>query len=98
VDDLRFAWSEGKARTNHRKHGVSFEEAQSVFLDDHALLLADPVHSVDEPRYRILGFSDALRVLVVVHTYREAESLIRIISARRATPYERSQYVARHRR
>lgn len=97
VDELRFEWSERKAAINRRKHGVSFEEARTVFFDDHALLLEDPLHSGEEPRFRLLGLSDSLRVLVVVHTYREATATIRLISARRATPHERLQYAARHR-
>ncbi len=90
--DLRFTWDPAKARTNIRDHGVSFAEAQTVFLDDRARLIDDPEHSHDEARFLLLGLSVRLRVLVVVHAYREATGVIRLISARRATPRERQQY------
>lgn len=89
---LAFTWDPAKARTNLRKHGVSLVEAQSVFYDDHARLVDDPDHSESEDRFILLGLSEAARVLVVVHAYREPEGLIRIISARKATPRERSGY------
>jgi uncharacterized protein len=89
---LDFTWDEVKARANVRKHGVSFVEAQLVFFDEHARLLDDPDHSEDEARFILLGLSDALRVLVVVHAYREAQGRIRIISARKATARERAGY------
>jgi uncharacterized DUF497 family protein len=92
---LRFEWHAAKAAENLRKHGVSFHEAQTVFSDDHALLLDDPDHSGEEDRFLLLGLSAGLRVLVVVHCYREADSVIRIISARKATRTERAQYDAR---
>jgi uncharacterized DUF497 family protein len=91
--DLRFTWDPAKARTNIKNHGVSFAEAQTVFLDDRARLVDDPEHSHDEARFLLLGLSVRLRVLVVVHAYREATGVIRLISARRATPRERQQYV-----
>lgn len=91
--DLRFTWDPAKARTNIKNHGVSFAEAQTVFLDDRAKLVDDPEHSHDEARFLLLGLSVRLRVLVVVHAYREATGVIRLISARRATPRERQQYV-----
>jgi len=72
---------------------VSFAEAQTVFLDDRARLIDDPEHSLEEARFLLLGLSVRLRVLVVVHAYREVTGIIRIISARRATPRERRQYV-----
>jgi uncharacterized protein len=89
---LRFTWDLSKARTNERKHGVSFVEAQTAFLDERARLLDDPEHSAEEHRFILLGLSARLRVLVVVHAYHEAAGLIRIISARKATPRERTQY------
>ena len=92
---LRFDWDPRKDRVNQRKHGVSFEEARTVFLDDRALLLADPDHSTEEDRFILLGLSGGLRVLVVVHTYRGEDETIRIISARKATRSERAQYVRR---
>ena len=89
---LDFTWNPAKARANLRKHGVSFVEAQSVFHDEHARLLDDPDHSEAEDRFILLGLSIALRLLVVVHAHREAEGLIRIISARKASPRERAGY------
>jgi hypothetical protein len=71
---------------------VSFEEAETVFYDDRARLVDDPDHSESEDRFILLGLSRALRVLVVVHAYREADAVIRIISARKATPHERTAY------
>jgi uncharacterized DUF497 family protein len=88
----RFAWDETKAEANRRKHGVSFEEASTVFADENGRLKHDPDHSEDEDRFLLLGFSAKLRLLTVCHAYRENDDLIRIISARRATPNERKQY------
>lgn len=98
MDEPRFEWDPAKARTNVRKHGVSFEEAETVFSDEEAILLPDPDHSADEDRFLLLGFSIGLRVLVVVHCYREDEAVIHIISARKANPSERAQYGARWKR
>ncbi len=92
---IRVEWDPPKARINLRKHGVSFEEAETVFYDDHALLLDDPEHSGDEDRFVLLGLSSRLRVLVIVHTYREHDAVIRLISARRATKAEQAGYDAR---
>jgi hypothetical protein len=85
---LRFEWDERKNRDNRAKHGVWFEEAQSVFDDLNARLFADPEHSEEEDRFILLGVRSNARVLVVVHCYRESESMIRIISARKATKKE----------
>jgi uncharacterized DUF497 family protein len=93
--ELRFEWDSAKAATNAQKHGIHFEEASSVFSDDHALLLADPDHSHAEERFILLGLSAFLRTLVVVHCYREPDEVIRLISARKATRAERAQYDAR---
>lgn len=90
--NLEFTWDQTKARANLSKHGVSFDEAQSVFLDDRARLLDDPDHSDDEDRFILLGMSAAPRLLVVVHAYRESAGLIRIVSARKANPRERRVY------
>lgn len=90
---MRFEWDDEKARANEQKHGVSFEEAQTVFFDEHALLYDDPDHSDDEDRFLLLGPSARLRVLVVVHCYRESDEVIRMISARRATRRERRAYI-----
>lgn len=89
---LRFAWDRRKASANLRKHGVAFEEAQTVFADDNALLLDDPGHSQDEDRSVMLGLSARLRILVVSHTLRDGGHTIRIISARKATKRECGQY------
>ncbi len=85
---LRFDWDERKNGRNRAKHGVWFEEAQSVFSDPHGRLFYDPEHSVEEDRFILLGVSSAGRTLVVVHCYRNSDSLIRIISARKATKKE----------
>lgn len=89
---LRFAWDPRKASANLRKHGVTFEEAQTVFADDNALLLDDPGHSQLEYRSVMLGLSARMRILVVSHTLRDGGHTIRIISARRATKREQEQY------
>jgi len=85
---LRFDWDERKNRANRTKHGVWFEEAQSVFDDPRALLFPDPDHSEDEERFILLGASSAGRALVVVHCYNESEELLHIISARKASKKE----------
>lgn len=95
---LRFEWDRRKAGANRRKHGVSFEEAQTVFFDDNALFIDDPDHSDDEERFVLLGLSSALRALVVCHCYRSRGDVIRIISARRADRSERNQYFRRYKR
>jgi len=92
MTDIQFKWDERKNRENKRKHKVSFEEAQSVFLDENALRFFDPDHSQDEDRFLMLGMSFTLRVLVVCHCYREDDSVIRIISARKADKREQSDY------
>jgi uncharacterized DUF497 family protein len=94
---LRFEWDPKKSASNKAKHGVSFEEAQSVFFDEGAVEFRDPTHSEAEDRFLLLGRSIELRVLVVCHCLRESEESIRIISARKATPRERSAYVHRGR-
>ena len=98
MSELQFVWDPKKATENERKHGVSFEEAQSVFTDEHALLIDDPDHSADEERFIVMGLSVRLRILVVVHGYREPEEIIRIISARKANRKERGTYDQRWRR
>jgi uncharacterized DUF497 family protein len=96
--DIRFAWNPTKAAANKRKHRVSFSEAQTVFYDEEALLLDDPDHSGIEDRFLLLGLSARLRVLLVVHSYRDEAETIRIISARKANPGERSMYEKRRKR
>jgi len=89
---LSFGWDEGKNRANQKKHGVSFEEAQSVFFDENAIEFDDPADSRKEARFLIIGRSFHLRVLIVCHCFRASESVIRIISARKATKKERHYY------
>jgi hypothetical protein len=96
VAALRFEWDERKNAQNRRKHGVSFEEARTVFLDERALLIGDPDHSEDERRFVLLGLSSAVRMLLVCHCYRRQGDVIRIISARRADRQERIQYATRY--
>ena len=90
--EITFEWDEAKNRANNRKHGVSFEEAQTVFLDDNAIRYFDPDHSRDEDRFIMLGLSFRLRVLVVCHCYRADDAIVRIISARKANNEEASEY------
>ena len=92
MDTLIFEWDENKNIVNKKKHQVSFEEAETVFYDDNALLIPDPEHSMDEERFVLLGFSYRARLLIVCHCYRQSENVIRIISARRATAQETRQY------
>ena len=89
---LRFEWDENKNAINRSKHQISFEEARTVFYDPQALVIADPEHSLEEERFIILGLSAGARLLVVCHCCRQAESVIRIISARKATRRETVQY------
>ena len=96
MPDLRFDWDERKNAANKRKHGVSFEEAETVFYDDRALFDLDPDEK-DEDRFVLLGLSAGLRTLVVCHCYREDDSIIRIISARKAHKEERRDYDKRWR-
>ena len=91
---LRFEWDSRKSAANKRKHGVSFEEAQTVFYDDRAILIEDDEDD-EEDRFVLLGISAALRMLVVCHCYREKDSVIRIISARKANRTERRDYEQR---
>ena len=94
---IQFEWDSAKASANLRKHGVAFEEAETVFSDDLALLIDDPDHSDEEDRFVLLGLSAVPRILAVVHAYRSAPDTIRIISARKATKAERMIYVKRPR-
>jgi uncharacterized DUF497 family protein len=89
---LRFDWDSRKAAQNLRKHGISFEEAKTVFLDERARLIDDPDHSEEEDRFVLLGLSGALRLLLVCHCYRSESGVIRIISARKATRAESKFY------
>ena len=87
-----FEWDNKKDKTNKRKHGVSFEEARTAFYDENAIQYFDPDHSDKEGRFILLGISFKLKVLVVCHCFRENESVIRIISARKADKDEEYEY------
>jgi len=91
MSQIRFEWDSRKAQSNERKHGVRFEEAQSVFFDEQALLLEDSQPRHEEERFVLLGLSASIRLLVVVHALREGD-VIRIISARKATRKETREY------
>lgn len=91
----RFEWDPRKAEENLAKHGISFDEAGSVFYDDNALFIADPDHPPGEARFILLGRSVQMRLLVVCHCDGSAADVHRIISARRATRREAARYVER---
>ena len=91
--ELQFEWDPKKAAANLRKHGVSFEDAKTVFADESARIIDDPDHSEDEDRFVLLGLSSSLRMLVVCHCYRAEGNVIRIISARKAEGRERNSYL-----
>jgi uncharacterized DUF497 family protein len=92
MEAIQFRWDEKKNRANRRKHGVSFEEAQTAFFDERAKVFFDPDHSEDEDRFILLGVSHRLWILVVCHCYRERDTVIRILSARKANPREQNDY------
>ncbi len=99
MGELRIEWDPAKARSNIRKHGVSFDEAETAFSDDNALLLLDPDHSTaDEERLVLIGISIAVQLLVVIHCELDGGDTIRLISAPGATKSERAQYDARWKR
>ena len=89
---LRFEWDEEKNRENRRKHGVSFEEARTVFYDDNAVEFYDDEHSEWEDRFLLLGVSSRLRVLMVCQCLRKGGNVVRIVSARKAAAIERKHY------
>ncbi|MBC8340752.1 MAG: BrnT family toxin [Proteobacteria bacterium] len=97
MPDLRFEWDQRKNAGNRRKHGIPFEEAETVFYDDRGILTEDPDEE-DEDRFVLIGLSAALKTLVVCHCYREEDSVIRIISARKAHREERRDYDKRWRK
>ena len=88
-----FDWDENKNRINLEKHGITFEEASTVFFDERAILFDDPEHSIDEDRFLLLGMSETAKVCIVCHCYRESDTVLRIISARQATRKEEERYV-----
>jgi len=92
MKDITFEWDEAKNKANSDKHGISFEEAESVFFDEYALLIADPDHSENEDRFVLLGLSAKLRLLLVCHCFEVDDGLIRVISCRKAKRKEMSLY------
>ena len=89
---ITFEWDSAKAKANLKKHGISFEEAQSVFYDEFAVQFFDEEHSSDEERFLMLGMSVDTNLLIVCHCERSDGSVIRIISARKATRKEQAFY------
>ena len=92
MNEIHFRWDASKNEANQKKHSVSFEEAQTVFFDESAMEFFDSEHSGNEDRFLLLGQSFNLRTLMVCHCHRDEESIIRIISARKATTKERNTY------
>lgn len=90
--DIIFEWDDEKAEINIKKHGISFDEAATSFKDCNAIVFDDPEHSDEEDRFILLGFSSKANLLIVCHCYREADTMIRIISARKATKEESKYY------
>ncbi|HZX25145.1 MAG TPA: BrnT family toxin [Woeseiaceae bacterium] len=91
---LTFEWNRTKARANALRHGVTFDEARSVFYDEQARQFFDEEHSESEDRFVMLGLSDRFRILVVCHAASPKDEAIRIISARKATRRERTSYLS----
>ena len=89
---MKFVWDNRKNKANAKKHNVSFEEALTAFYDEQAVVFFDPDHSTEEDRFILLGISFKLRLLVVCHCFRESETVVRIISARKADIAEESDY------
>ncbi|MEE4607380.1 MAG: BrnT family toxin [Desulfobacteraceae bacterium] len=89
---LRFDWDPRKGQANLKKHGVSFDEARTAFYDENGIQFSDPDHSVSEERFILLAMSIRLRAVVVCHCFRESETLVRIISARKANADEEREY------
>lgn len=92
MNKLKFEWDKKKNKSNTNKHGVDFEEAHTVFYDENALQFYDPEHFEDEDRFILLGTSFKSKTLVVCHCFREEETKIRIISARKADKIEQQAY------
>ena len=90
--ELSFEWDDRKESTNRKKHGISFEEARTAFYDENALVFFDPDHSEDEDRFILLGLSFRPQVVVVCHCFRESESIVRLVSARKADKGEEHEY------
>jgi uncharacterized DUF497 family protein len=92
IEYMKFDWDEKKNKTNFKKHGIWFEEAQTIWADAKALEFFDPEHSQDEDRFIRIGLSSNLKVLVVAFCERENGKIVRIISARKAVPKEAKNY------
>jgi uncharacterized DUF497 family protein len=92
---IKFEWDSNKDKSNQNKHGVSFDEARTVFLDDYAIQFYDNEHSENEDRFLMLGMSVKERILLICHCTKESDSIIRIISARKATKKEKKLYSGR---
>lgn len=92
MKEIKFTWDENKNQINQKKHKLSFEEAKTVFYDVEAIVFDDPEHSEEEDRFLIIGFTEKARLCIVSHCYREEDSIIRIISARKATTSEKEYY------
>ena len=95
MKELKFDWDNRKENANMKKHGISFDEARTVFYDENAMQFYDPDHSSDEDRFILLGASHKLKTLVVCHCFREEETKVRIISARKADKDEARAYWSR---
>ena len=91
---IKFEWGEHKNQINQQKHGVSFDEAKTVFYDEYAILFDDPEHSAEEDGFLIIGTTERERICIVSHCYSGADGTIRIISARKATKNEKKIYTA----
>jgi uncharacterized DUF497 family protein len=89
---LEFEWDKKKDKTNTKKHGISFDDARTAFYDEYAIQFFDPEHSQEEDRFMLLGSSFNLKTLVICHCFREEETIIRIISARKADKDEEQYY------
>ena len=92
MSDIKFQWNDNKNKINQKKNKISFEEAQSVFFDEEALIIDYPEHSLEEERFIISGLSKKANLLVVCHCYRESDTIMRIISARKAPVRETISY------
>ena len=92
MDTIVFEWDPAKNEINKKKHHISFEEAQTVFYDDNAILFDDPDHSLEEERFLIIGLTKTTKLCIVSHCYRGQDQVIRLISARKATKNEANVY------
>lgn len=92
METIDFVWDSEKDKQNLKKHGVSFEEAKTVFYDEYAMQFYDPDHSIEEDRFILLGISVKLRIVIVCHCFRKGEKIVRIISARKADKLEEKSY------